>query len=123
MRGGRQALRDVSLHVGVNELVAIVGANGAGKTTLLETVCGVHSPISGQISLRGESIVGARVEHIARELEFTPRFVFSERERAALVARVRIRIDDARERLHAGTPAFVSIPRKSAAPAPSASAP
>jgi HlyD family secretion protein len=64
-----------------------------------------------------------RVEHIARELEFTPRFVFSERERAALVARVRIRIDDSRERLHAGTPAFVSIQRQGAPPAPSASAP
>jgi HlyD family secretion protein len=52
-----------------------------------------------------------RVEYVARELEFTPRFVFSERERAALVARVRVRIDDAAERLHAGTPAFVSIRR------------
>jgi HlyD family secretion protein len=53
-----------------------------------------------------------RVEYVARELEFTPRFVFSERERAALVARVRVRIDDSAERLHAGTPAFVSIQRK-----------
>ena len=67
----------------------------------------------------------ARVEYIARELEFTPRFVFSERERAALVARVRLRIDDARERLHAGTPAFVSIARKQkpATPSPGASVP
>ncbi len=64
-----------------------------------------------------------RVEHIARELEFTPRFVFSERERAALVARVRIRIDDGRERLHAGTPAFVAISSRGAAVSPSASAP
>jgi HlyD family secretion protein len=82
--------------------------------------------VGGKAEVRVDSEPAAlpgRVEHIARELEFTPRFVFSERERAALVARVRIRIDDARERLHAGTPAFVSIPRKSAAPAPSASAP
>jgi HlyD family secretion protein len=59
-----------------------------------------------------------QVEYVARELEFTPRFVFSERERAALVARVRVRIDDAAERLHAGTPAFVSIQRKAAGARP-----
>jgi HlyD family secretion protein len=60
----------------------------------------------------------AQVEHVARELEFTPRFIFSERERAALVLRVRIRIDDARERLHAGVPAFVTIEPNSPSPAP-----
>lgn len=49
------------------------------------------------------------VEHIARRAEFTPRFVFSERERPNLVIRVRVRIDDPDERLHAGVPAFVAF--------------
>ena len=51
------------------------------------------------------------VEHIARRTEFTPRFLFSPRERPNLVVRVRVRVDDPDERLHAGVPAFVTIER------------
>jgi len=50
-----------------------------------------------------------RVEHIAEQTEFTPRFLFSERERPNLVVRVRIRIDDPEHRAHAGLPAFVTL--------------
>jgi HlyD family secretion protein len=53
--------------------------------------------------------LSGRVEHVAQKTEFTPRFLFSERERPNLVVRVRVRIDDAERRLHAGVPAFVSI--------------
>ncbi|MGN6111064.1 MAG: HlyD family secretion protein, partial [Kofleriaceae bacterium] len=51
------------------------------------------------------------VEDVARRTAFTPRFLFSERERANLVVRVRVRIEDPREQLHAGVPAFVVISR------------
>ncbi len=53
-----------------------------------------------------EALIG-RVEHVGRRTEFTPRFVFSERERHNLVVRVRVRIDDPDGRLHVGVPAFV----------------
>lgn len=49
------------------------------------------------------------VEDIARKMEFTPRFLFSERERPNLVVRVRVRIDDPAEKLHAGVPATVAF--------------
>lgn len=52
------------------------------------------------------------VEDVGRKTEFTPRFLFSERERPALVVRVRIRVDDPAERLHAGVPAFVRIDKQ-----------
>lgn len=55
------------------------------------------------------SALPARVEDIARETEFTPRFLFSERERPNLVVRVRLRVDDPRRVLRAGTPAFATI--------------
>ena len=55
-----------------------------------------------------------KVEHISRRTEFTPRYLFSERERPNLVVRVRVRIDDSGERLHAGVPAFVTIRREGA---------
>lgn len=54
-------------------------------------------------SLRG------RVEFVSSHTEFTPRFLFSDRERPNLVLRVRVRIDDPQRRLHAGVPAFVDL--------------
>jgi HlyD family secretion protein len=78
-------------------------------------LAGVVAGAVARVKVDSESRTFAgKVEHVARELEFTPRFVFSERERAALVARVRIRIDDPHERLHAGTPAFVTVQTKAA---------
>lgn len=50
-----------------------------------------------------------KVENIGRKVEFTPRFLFSEEERSNLVIRVRVRIDDPKEHLHSGVPAFVSL--------------
>jgi len=47
------------------------------------------------------------VEHVSRETEFTPKFLFSERERPNLVIRVRVRIDAPAGDLQAGVPAFV----------------
>lgn len=49
------------------------------------------------------------VEHVARRTEFTPRYLFSKKERANLVVRTRIRVDDPHHTLHAGVPAFVTI--------------
>ncbi|HYQ15703.1 MAG TPA: HlyD family efflux transporter periplasmic adaptor subunit [Polyangiaceae bacterium] len=50
-----------------------------------------------------------RIEDIGRRLEFTPRFLFSERERPNLVVRVRVRVENADGYLHAGVPAFVTF--------------
>ncbi len=49
-----------------------------------------------------------RVEHIARSTEYTPRFLFSDRERSNLVVRVRVRVDAPAGDLHAGLPAFAT---------------
>ncbi|MFO0758026.1 MAG: HlyD family efflux transporter periplasmic adaptor subunit [Byssovorax sp.] len=61
------------------------------------------------------------VEDIGRKTEFTPRYLFSPRERPNLVVRVRVRVDDPGARLHAGVPAFVTLTGE-AAPARSAAA-
>ena len=45
--GDVPVLRDVSLTVGADEIVSVVGANGAGKTTLLSTISGLH-PVHGR---------------------------------------------------------------------------
>lgn len=64
--------------------------------------------------------LAGRVEHVARTTEFTPRFLFSERERPRLVVRVKVRFDDPGQRLHAGVPVFVTFDRGGA---PRAAAP
>ncbi|MEZ4411053.1 MAG: HlyD family efflux transporter periplasmic adaptor subunit [Polyangiales bacterium] len=53
----------------------------------------------------------ARVEFIGRRLEYTPRYLFSPRERPNLVARVRVRVDDPTGGLRAGAPAEVRAGR------------
>ncbi|MGZ3419502.1 MAG: HlyD family secretion protein [Polyangiales bacterium] len=50
-----------------------------------------------------------KVEWVSPRTEFTPRFLFSDRERPNLVVRVRVRVDDPESRLHAGVPAFVKL--------------
>ena len=49
------------------------------------------------------------VEHVSRTTEFTPRFIFSPKERANLVVRTRIRVDDPQHALRIGVPAFVTV--------------
>lgn len=71
---------------------------------------GVHISAPAQVSVDATSpAFTARVEDVGRRTEFTPRYLFSERERSQLVVRVRVRIDDPQQALHAGVPAFVTI--------------
>jgi len=64
--GRIHALRAASLHVVDNEVVALLGGNGSGKTTLLAAISGVVRAASGEVVLRGESIVRARPDQIVR---------------------------------------------------------
>ena len=65
--GAISALRGVSLEVEKGEIVALVGVNGAGKSTLLMTVAGVLQPTEGDVTFRGERIVGRAPEAIVRK--------------------------------------------------------
>jgi simple sugar transport system ATP-binding protein len=62
-----RALEDVSLTVGVDEIVGLLGDNGAGKSTLIKIVTGFHAPDSGTIRWKGEEIHHLSVQR-AREL-------------------------------------------------------
>jgi branched-chain amino acid transport system ATP-binding protein len=54
--GDVPVLSDVSLSVGADEIVSVVGANGAGKTTLLSTISGLLPCTAGTIRFDGEQI-------------------------------------------------------------------
>lgn len=64
--GGVQALSEVSFGVEQDSIVGIMGANGAGKTTLFALIAGNDRPSTGDIRLRGESLVGLRPDQICR---------------------------------------------------------
>lgn len=64
--GANQVLKDVSLEVGPNEIVGLLGPNGCGKSTLLNLSSGFARADSGSITFNGEEIVGRTVEEIAR---------------------------------------------------------
>lgn len=50
---GKNVLKDVSIHVGKGEFVAIVGNSGAGKTTFIDIILGVLHADSGKITISG----------------------------------------------------------------------
>ena len=47
------ALRDISLRVGVGEVIGIVGPNGAGKSTMLKVLSRITPPTEGYVDLTG----------------------------------------------------------------------
>src|ERR1044072_1152679 len=59
--GKVEAVRGVSLEVGDNEIVTIIGANGAGKTTLLSAIMGIL-PLKGATSFAGEDMALLEIE-------------------------------------------------------------
>lgn len=54
--GGMPILRDVSLHVGASEAVAVLGGNGSGKTTLIRAATGLVPHQEGSVELFGTPI-------------------------------------------------------------------
>jgi branched-chain amino acid transport system ATP-binding protein len=51
-----QILKNISLQIFPQEIVALVGPNGSGKTTLLRTIQGLIKPQAGRIYYRGQRI-------------------------------------------------------------------
>ncbi|MDI1344665.1 MAG: ATP-binding cassette domain-containing protein, partial [Pseudolabrys sp.] len=56
--GRNHAVKSLSLSVGADELVAVVGSNGAGKTSLLRALQGLAPIAGGQIVFDGVDITG-----------------------------------------------------------------
>src|SRR3954470_2202100 len=54
--GNVVALKDVSLTVGRDEIVGLIGDNGAGKSTLIKIMTGVVRPTDGALYIRDQRI-------------------------------------------------------------------
>jgi branched-chain amino acid transport system ATP-binding protein len=62
--GNIHALKGVSLQVGEDEIVTLIGANGAGKTTTLHTISGLIRPRSGAINFDGRDLTSVPAHEI-----------------------------------------------------------
>ena len=52
----RVVLREVSVRAAAGRLTLLLGPNGAGKSTLLRSIAGLQHPLSGRVTLGGESL-------------------------------------------------------------------
>lgn len=64
--GGLTAVKDFSLRLGENEIVAVIGPNGAGKTTVFNMLSGLYCPTSGRIIINGNDMTGKKPYQFAQ---------------------------------------------------------
>lgn len=66
------AVSDISFTVNRGEILGLLGPNGAGKTTTIKIICGLLTPDSGTIMIKGTNNQKKRLEalrHISAVLE------------------------------------------------------
>jgi len=52
-----QALKNITLDIKKNEIIALLGPNGAGKTTMISIICGIVIPTSGSVTVDDFDII------------------------------------------------------------------
>lgn len=65
--GELQVLREASLNVKKDEVVALFGPNGHGKSTLLKAIAGIQPPAAGSIRLHQQEIAGLESDKIVEK--------------------------------------------------------
>lgn len=71
-----KAVDDVSLSVGQNEFLALLGSSGSGKSTLLNLVAGLDRPTSGTIFANGQNLATLSSVELARYRRNTIGMIF-----------------------------------------------
>ena len=64
--GKTEIIRGISLAIPQGERVGIIGPNGAGKSTLFNLISGRFEPSSGDVLLKGQSLLGKKPYEINR---------------------------------------------------------
>ena len=64
--GGLTAVNNVTLNVGISDVVGLVGPNGAGKTTLFNAISGLVRPTGGSIRFDRHDVIRTPMYRRAR---------------------------------------------------------
>jgi len=59
-------LKDIDLHIGRGEAVALLGPSGSGKSTLLMVMTGLERPDSGAVLVAGQNLLALDEDRLAR---------------------------------------------------------
>jgi len=59
-------LKDIDLHIGRGEAVALLGPSGSGKSTLLMVMTGLERPDSGAVIVAGQNLLALNEDRLAR---------------------------------------------------------
>ncbi|MGD9137486.1 MAG: ATP-binding cassette domain-containing protein [Desulfobacterales bacterium] len=65
--GPIRALDDISIQIGPEEIVCLLGGNASGKSTTMKTILGIVKPTAGQVEFNGERIDGLSPHKVVRK--------------------------------------------------------
>lgn len=70
------ALREVTMTIGVNKVIGLVGASGSGKSTAIDLLLGLIQPEKGELLVDGEPITDQQLRSWQNSLGFVPQSIF-----------------------------------------------
>ncbi|MFO7668067.1 MAG: ABC transporter transmembrane domain-containing protein [Bacteroidales bacterium] len=69
-------LKEISLNIRANQLVALVGASGAGKTTITSLLMRLHEPTAGRILFDGKDSRTLSLSGLRKQIALVPQDIF-----------------------------------------------
>ena len=70
------AIRDLTMTIGVNKVIGLVGASGSGKSTTIDILLGLIQPEKGQLLIDGEPLSKQQLRAWQNALGFVPQSIF-----------------------------------------------
>jgi len=70
------ALRDLTINIGVNQVIGLVGASGSGKSTAIDILLGLIRPENGELLIDGKPITKQQLRAWQNSLGFVPQSIF-----------------------------------------------
>ncbi len=70
------ALTDVSLAIGANSTVGVIGTTGAGKSTFVDVILGLLTPSSGKLIVDATVLDGSNIRQWQNSIGYVPQSIF-----------------------------------------------
>jgi HlyD family secretion protein len=70
------ALRDLTINIGVNQVIGLVGASGSGKSTAIDLLLGLIQPEKGELLVDGGPVTKQQLRAWQNSLGFVPQSIF-----------------------------------------------